>query len=421
MKRAYLVPILGVLSLAIAAPACAQWTRPDSRYGYGTNSDVRRIAYDRGYREGIVEGETGRTQSRPVPLPGRTRLPARRHRLQPQLRRSRALPRELQVRLRGGYAEGYRRYARPGAMATTATDAMTIATAARPVATARGVTATSLAYRDRRARRLSRKAARTCATGTASIRAPEVVSRRRSRLQQPLRQARSVQERIPAGDSWPATSGLSGMQRLTRPDMVETVRAAKIRRNFRIRVRKFVWRLGHGGGPGRGAHVVQFGAAASPPRRRPARRPAGWPRRADGRRRRRSRARSRRRRRRRWRCADRRSAATSRRSSRRGSSVATSRRLSSSMTLTRPDFDDEHRLAGIALADDRFAVAVLGAALIRAAIVARSLVDSGANSPTEASSCSRSAIRASMLSTGSSFDISTWIGYGISMLSRRNA
>ena len=55
MKRNSLAPILAVLALALAAPACAQVIRPDSRYGYG--SDVRRIAYERGYHEGAAEGE----------------------------------------------------------------------------------------------------------------------------------------------------------------------------------------------------------------------------------------------------------------------------------------------------------------------------------------------------------------------------
>jgi hypothetical protein len=58
MKRQFLVPVLGVLALAVvAAPASAQRGRPDSRQGYGYSSEVRRIAYDRGFREGVTEGE----------------------------------------------------------------------------------------------------------------------------------------------------------------------------------------------------------------------------------------------------------------------------------------------------------------------------------------------------------------------------
>ena len=115
MKRAYLVPILGVLSLAIAAPACAQWTRPDSRYGYGTNADVRRIAYDRGYREGVVEGEKD----------GRSRDAFRYQderdfqRADIGYTRSYGDPERYRVNFRSGfmegYAQGYSRYGRPGA------------------------------------------------------------------------------------------------------------------------------------------------------------------------------------------------------------------------------------------------------------------------------------------------------------------
>jgi hypothetical protein len=60
MKRLLLVvPAMFVLSFSIAAPANAQWGRSDPRpsYGYGPYSEVRRIAFDRGYREGVKEGE----------------------------------------------------------------------------------------------------------------------------------------------------------------------------------------------------------------------------------------------------------------------------------------------------------------------------------------------------------------------------
>jgi hypothetical protein len=114
MKRAYLVPILGVLSLIIAAPACAQWTRPDSGYGYGSNSDVRRIAYERGFREGIVEGERdGRNRDR-------FRYQDERdfQRADIGYNRSYGDPERYRVNFRSGfvegYAAGYRRYAGPG-------------------------------------------------------------------------------------------------------------------------------------------------------------------------------------------------------------------------------------------------------------------------------------------------------------------
>jgi len=57
MKRYFLVSVLGTLALAMAAPAGAQWGRPDSRQTYGYSPEVRRAAYDRGFREGLKEGE----------------------------------------------------------------------------------------------------------------------------------------------------------------------------------------------------------------------------------------------------------------------------------------------------------------------------------------------------------------------------
>lgn len=59
MKRQILVPALVVLAFSVATPVSAQWGRPDPRpsYGYGPYSEVRRIAFDRGYREGLREGE----------------------------------------------------------------------------------------------------------------------------------------------------------------------------------------------------------------------------------------------------------------------------------------------------------------------------------------------------------------------------
>jgi hypothetical protein len=59
MTRQLLVPALFILAFSVAAPAGAQWGRPDPRpsYGSGPYSEVRRIAFDRGYREGVIEGE----------------------------------------------------------------------------------------------------------------------------------------------------------------------------------------------------------------------------------------------------------------------------------------------------------------------------------------------------------------------------
>jgi hypothetical protein len=59
MKRHVVVPVLGVLALVVAgcAPASAQWGGRDSRPSYEYSSEVRRVAYDRGFSEGVREGE----------------------------------------------------------------------------------------------------------------------------------------------------------------------------------------------------------------------------------------------------------------------------------------------------------------------------------------------------------------------------
>lgn len=58
MKRTVLVPALVALALGVSTTAEAQWRGRDSRsYGYGRYDEVRRVAYDRGFREGIKEGE----------------------------------------------------------------------------------------------------------------------------------------------------------------------------------------------------------------------------------------------------------------------------------------------------------------------------------------------------------------------------
>jgi flagellar biosynthesis/type III secretory pathway protein FliH len=63
MKRFFLVPVLGVFGLALAAPASAQLAgRPDwNNSAYADERqpyyESRRVAYDNGYREGLKEGE----------------------------------------------------------------------------------------------------------------------------------------------------------------------------------------------------------------------------------------------------------------------------------------------------------------------------------------------------------------------------
>ena len=62
MKRLLLVPMFGVMVMASAAPATAQFGPPSSRPSYSAEArqpyyELRRIAYDNGYREGLKEGE----------------------------------------------------------------------------------------------------------------------------------------------------------------------------------------------------------------------------------------------------------------------------------------------------------------------------------------------------------------------------
>ena len=59
MKRTFNVLVLTALALAVTTTAEAQWGGRDSRssYGYGRYDEIRRIAYDRGFREGVKEGE----------------------------------------------------------------------------------------------------------------------------------------------------------------------------------------------------------------------------------------------------------------------------------------------------------------------------------------------------------------------------
>lgn len=63
MTRSFLMPVVGGLVLFIATPACAQIPYSSARpYGY---SDIRRVAYDNGFREGLREGEKdGRQRDR---------------------------------------------------------------------------------------------------------------------------------------------------------------------------------------------------------------------------------------------------------------------------------------------------------------------------------------------------------------------
>ena len=116
MKRPFLVPALAVLAFSVATPVSAQWGRPDPRpsYGSGPYSEVRRIAFDRGYREGVKEGEKD----------GRSRDPFR-YQDEGDYRSGdvgynrsygdREFYRQaFRSGFADGYADGYRRYARGG-------------------------------------------------------------------------------------------------------------------------------------------------------------------------------------------------------------------------------------------------------------------------------------------------------------------
>jgi hypothetical protein len=117
MKRPFLVPALVLVAFAVATPVNAQWGRPDSRapsYGSSPYSEVRRIAVDRGYREGVKEGEKD----------GRSR-DAFRYQDEGDYRNGdigynrsygdREFYRQaFRSGFADGYADGYRRYARGG-------------------------------------------------------------------------------------------------------------------------------------------------------------------------------------------------------------------------------------------------------------------------------------------------------------------
>src|SRR5262245_52783984 len=63
MKRLFFVSVLGVVGLALAAPASAQlasrpdWNNPSYADERQPFNESRRYAYDNGYREGVKEGE----------------------------------------------------------------------------------------------------------------------------------------------------------------------------------------------------------------------------------------------------------------------------------------------------------------------------------------------------------------------------
>ena len=107
MKRQFLVPALATaLALAVTTPASAQWARRDSgpsSYGYGSYSEVRRIAYERGFREGLQEGEKDGRRRDPFRYQDERdfqRADVGYHRNYGDIERYRAA-------FRGGFADGY--------------------------------------------------------------------------------------------------------------------------------------------------------------------------------------------------------------------------------------------------------------------------------------------------------------------------
>ena len=112
MKRQLIIPALTLLALGACAPATAQWGRPGSSYGVNSPGEVRRVAYDRGFREGVSEGERdGRNRDA-----FRYRDERDFQRADIGYHRSYGDPDRYRQAFRSGfvdgYAQGYRRYAR---------------------------------------------------------------------------------------------------------------------------------------------------------------------------------------------------------------------------------------------------------------------------------------------------------------------
>ena len=108
--RKMLAPVLAVVAIAFATPACAQSTWPSARYPYGNNADVSRLAYDRGFNDGIRDGERdarSRDAYRYQDERAYQRADAGYDRRYGSADRYRAFFREGYV---DGYAQGYRRY-----------------------------------------------------------------------------------------------------------------------------------------------------------------------------------------------------------------------------------------------------------------------------------------------------------------------
>ncbi|HVL68849.1 MAG TPA: hypothetical protein VM364_16430 [Vicinamibacterales bacterium] len=113
MKRQFRVAAMATLALAVTTPASAQWGRNDSRASYGyTYSEVRRIAYDRGFQEGTKQGERDGRRREPFHYQDERafqRADAGYHRSYGDIERYRV---SFRSGFADGYTEAYRRYAR---------------------------------------------------------------------------------------------------------------------------------------------------------------------------------------------------------------------------------------------------------------------------------------------------------------------
>lgn len=114
MNRHMLVPAIAVLALAVTTTAEAQRGRRDTGRTsiYGTYSEVPRIAYDRGFREGVQEGEKdgrGRDAFRYQDERDYQRADVGYSRSYGDIDRYRL---SFRSGFADGYAEGYRRYSR---------------------------------------------------------------------------------------------------------------------------------------------------------------------------------------------------------------------------------------------------------------------------------------------------------------------
>ena len=235
MNRLLLVPALGVVGLVLASPASAQFAgtidlnRPsytdEARQPY---NESRRVAYDNGYREGIKEGEReARSRNTFDYQDERTwqRADKGYHR---SFGDSVRYQQSFRTGYAAGYSDGYRRYApdygyrgngnggvypntrggypEPGRLWISRTGRLRLRPDQRALRLQPGV----LERHERRLREGPRGRARSRLVRSA---APQVVPRRRSRLQERVRPAPAVQERLSPGIQGRLRARLPGVRR----------------------------------------------------------------------------------------------------------------------------------------------------------------------------------------------------------------